>query len=148
LRLSGNKGNPVGRVIHIQNGTTIRNQALRQIAWILREMMSPNIPEMARRDMAAGILFSLRTIQGTIEQAALAWEKRDYWVKADRFRMDWRWVEQTEKDWSAALQREDWGACAAAAARMAGKVSGVELPKRKPAVPPWQNAWRQLKEKG
>jgi hypothetical protein len=137
----------VGRVIHLQNGTTIRNQSMRQIVWILREMTKPNIPEAARKDMAAGILLALRAMQDTIEQAASAWEKRDYWVKADHFRMEWRWVEKAESDFKAGLLAEDWGACAGAAAMMAQKMHAVEMPKRLPAIPPWQGAWQRFKDK-
>jgi hypothetical protein len=137
----------LGRVIRIQSGSRTRTLALREIAWTLREMTRPNIPEATRKDMAACILLSLRSIQETIEQAAGAWEKRDYWVKADHFRMEWRWVEQSEKDLHKALLVEDWGGCAAVAAGLAGRVSGVELPKRLPENPPWINAWKRIPEK-
>jgi hypothetical protein len=120
---------------------------MRDIAWTLREMTRPNIPEADRKDMAAGILFALRTIQETIEQAAVAWEKRDYWLKADHFRMDWRWVEQSEKALQQALQDEDWSACADVAAGLVGRMGGVELPKRMPEIPPWKNAWKRISEK-
>jgi hypothetical protein len=144
------KGKSVGRVIHLQNGSTIRTQAMRQIVWILREMMQPRIADDQRKDMAAGMLLALRAIQETIEQAASAWEKRDYWVKADHFRMDWRWVEKAEADLRKALLAEDWGACAAVAALLAQKMSAVEMPKRVPAEPPWRGAWQRWiqKEKG
>jgi hypothetical protein len=141
------KENFVGRVIHLQNGSTIRNQAMRQIVWIIREMTKSNIPETARKDMAAGIVLALRAIQDTIEQAATAWEKRDYWVKADHFRMDWRWVIKAEADLHSALVKEDWGACAGVAVFLAQKMSTIEMPKRIPAIPPWQDAWRRFLEK-
>jgi hypothetical protein len=120
---------------------------MRQIVWILREMTKPNIPDDARKDMAAGILLALQAIRDTIEQAATAWEKRDYWVKADHFRMDWRWVDKSITDLTQALQTEDWGQCALTAAMLAQKMQTVEMPKRLPAEPPWLGAWQKFRAK-
>jgi hypothetical protein len=44
------------------------------------------------KDMAAALAFALREIADTIETSAAAWEKRDYFVKADRFRREWEWA--------------------------------------------------------
>ena len=34
----------------------------------------------------------LEAIDESIEQSVAAWEKRGYWLKADRFRQEWRWA--------------------------------------------------------
>ena len=36
---------------------------------------------------------NLEIIAGSIEQSVAAWEKRNYWVKADKYRLQWEWVD-------------------------------------------------------
>ncbi len=34
---------------------------------------------------------ALEEINSNIDKSVEAWEKRGYWVKADKFRLDWEW---------------------------------------------------------
>ena len=38
------------------------------------------------------MVLALEEIAVSIDVSVQAWEKRDYWVKADRFRMEWEWA--------------------------------------------------------
>ena len=58
--------------------------------------------------LIAFIVLSLMEIERTIAQTTAPWEKREYWVKADQFRSEWKWVgeiktkliqSRTEKGW-------------------------------------------------
>jgi hypothetical protein len=44
-----------------------------------------------------------------VKATVIAWEKRGYWIKADRFMAEWAWVERMRIKVEAALERsEDW----------------------------------------
>ena len=49
------------------------------------------------RDLAAFIAISLEKIFETVETSVVAWEKKGYWVKADRFRLEWEWSKNHER---------------------------------------------------
>lgn len=99
--------------------------------------------EKERLDIAAFILANLRNIAVTIDQAATAWEKRDYWVKADQFRMQWKWVERISSSLEQLIRSRNWEKMAELVAELAGKISLVEPPKRIPNPPPWEGAWEK-----
>lgn len=133
----------VGRVININGGAKQRHQALRMIAFALRMLAVGARQDTEKLDLAAFIIINLRIIANTIDQAACAWEKRDYWVKADQFRMQWRWLDRMIPAMEAALPQKDWQSLANLAAELAGKLGSAEPPKRTPAIPPWEGAWNK-----
>jgi len=79
----------MGRVISISNPAQRRNSFRRTIAEILRHLMLKRELDEEAKDMAATVVFSLRGIAETIETSTEAWEKRNYYLKADRFRRQW-----------------------------------------------------------
>ncbi len=98
------------------------------------------------RDLAAYIALSLAEIADTIEKTVEPWEKRGYWLKADRFRLDWEWAGLLGKALSAGLMEDDWGSAAQAAAQIMGNVQSVQVPTRHRLGTPWVGAWDRLKD--
>jgi len=96
------------------------------------------------RDLVALIVLSLREIQGTIEQATEAWEKRDYYLKAERFRSEWSWVRQMADHTAEALQRERWDELSLLLAQLFPHFSDVRVIRltRPPSV--WEGAYERL----
>jgi hypothetical protein len=71
----------------------LRNQRLRQILFALKWLESNStVSSELIFDVAAYISISLTDIFNTIDISVTAWEKKGYWVKADKFRMDWLWT--------------------------------------------------------
>jgi hypothetical protein len=48
--------------------------------------------------LAAYCLEQLHALEALTETTTSAWEKRGYWMKADRYRMEWRWVAEAKRD--------------------------------------------------
>jgi hypothetical protein len=99
------------------------------------------------RDLAAFISIALEEIARTIDESVGAWEKRGYWIKADRFRMEWAWSERLGKTMRNAVLLEDWPQVAAAAAEVGLKLNAVKLPQRHRLGTPWEGAWEKLRAK-
>jgi aldehyde:ferredoxin oxidoreductase len=97
------------------------------------------------RDLAAFIALSTEAISRTIEPSVVAWEKRGYWVKADRFRLEWGWAETLGTNMRNATLKEDWSTIAITAAQIAEKLSSVTVSERHRMGAPWVGAWDQLK---
>ena len=107
----------MGRLINPDSAGKERTRLTKTIALAVRELAKQAAPGAESRDMAAYIALSLDGIAGTIDISVTAWEKRGYWVKADRFRMEWLWAGHLAGKLRTALIAEDWGGVAALAAQ-------------------------------
>jgi len=93
-------------------------------------------------DLIAYISLSLAEIGRTIDTSVEAWEKRGYWVKADKFRLEWEWADLYAQKLREALLVQDWAVVAATAAKTAQKFSKVTVPERNRLGTPWVGAWK------
>lgn len=110
----------------------------------LRELIKQQDLTEETQDLAAFIGLSLLKIMDTIEVSVAAWEKRDYWVKADRFRVEWMWAGRIGSAMCTAVLNDDWGAVAHLSAEAGQKLSNVKVPIRHKIGTPWVGAWEHL----
>ena len=83
----------MSRIIATEGPGKVRNQHRRTIAEALRRLSQKSGVDDEARDLAALIVFCLHGIAESVDQTVTAWEKRDYYLKADRFREEGRWGE-------------------------------------------------------
>ena len=133
----------MGRVINVNGIGKERNTLTRGIVAALRELMKEIEPNAHSYDLVAYIGLSLLAINANIEQSVVAWEKRDYWVKADRFRMEWSWAGALGKDMLSALNSSDWSKIALSAAKVGQKLNNVKVTERSRIGTPWIGAWKK-----
>ena len=79
------------RIINLNGVGKQRKRLTREVVLAVRELVRQNDITDETRDLAALIALNLQAIYETIDLTVAAWEKRDYWVKADRFRLEWAW---------------------------------------------------------
>jgi len=136
----------LGRIINTEGAGKERNRLSRYIVLSLRELMRQSQPDDKSRDLAAFIALALLSISDTVEASVLAWEKKGYWVKADRYRMEWSWTERFGKQMKQAVFQEDWPMVAQVSVQVAQKLMSVEVPLRNRLGTPWVGAWGALKQ--
>lgn len=135
----------MSRVINIQSAGKTRSKLSKATVIAIRELMRQEDIDHRSRDLAAFIALSTEAISRTIEPSVVAWEKRGYWVKADRFRLEWGWAETLGTNMRNATLEEDWSTIAITAAQIAEKLSNVTVSERHRMGTPWVGAWDQLK---
>jgi hypothetical protein len=136
----------MSRVINPNGVGKERGQLMKAVAVALRELLRHGEQDDHSRDLVAFIAFGLRRIGEGIDTTVAAWEKRGYWVKADRFRLDWEWTTRMSESLQMALINDDWGQIAALCVQLGGKVAGVRLAKNPRIGTPWEGAWGKLKK--
>lgn len=134
----------MSRVIQINGVGKERTQLTRATVLALRELAQQSEPTSKSRDLVAFIIITLEQINQTVEGSVLAWEKRGYWIKADRYRLDWSWTLKISNDLRQALLEEDWQKVAQSCVELASKLNSVKLPKRHTLGTPWDGAWEKL----
>lgn len=132
------------RIIKLDGVGKRRNKMTREVVLALRELMRQGDVNDQTRDLAAFISIRLVSIHQTVDQSVAAWEKRGYWIKADRFRLEWSWSESFADQMHEALLKEDWQTIAQTAAIIAQKLESVKVPQRHRLGEPWHGAWEEL----
>ena len=90
------------------------------------------------------IVLALNSVTETIDRTVIPWEKRGYWLKADRFRYEWSWTESYSAKMQQALISDDWQAVAETAALIFNKLQDEKIPARNRLGESWKGAWNKL----
>ena len=135
----------MSRLIKTESVGKDRTRLTKAIALAVRELAKQTEVTGNAKDLAAFIALALQTISDGIDVSVAAWEKRDYWVKADRFRMEWAWASQMGEKMKTAVLEDDWGSIASFAAQIGQKLYKVKVSENHRMGTPWVGAWDQLK---
>ena len=135
----------MSRVINPDSAGKDRTRLSKGIVLAIRELAKQSEPTAYARDLAAFIAIALQTIAEGIDASVAAWEKRDYWVKADRFRMEWMWAGATAAKMKAAVLADDWATVAMLMPTIAGKFSKVTVSDNHRLGKPWLGAFNSLR---
>jgi hypothetical protein len=134
-------------IINPESAGKERTQLSKAIVLAVRELAQQTEVTEEAKDLAAFIAIALQNISNGIDVSVAAWEKRGYWVKADRFRMDWMWTGQVAEKMKAALLADDWATIAMSMPQIAQKFGKIEVSKNHRLGKPWVGAYRQLNGK-
>ena len=134
----------MSRVINPESAGKDRTRLTKAIVLAIRELAKQQDVTDEARDLAAFIALALKTVYEGIDISVQAWEKRGYWVKADRFRMEWMWTGQYADKMKVAIFTNDWGTIAMAIPSIAQKLGKIEVSPNHRLGKPWEGAYRQL----
>jgi hypothetical protein len=137
----------MGRVISTENLATDRTRLMKAMALALPQLARQPGFNTEARDLAAFLVLALDGISASVERSVLPWEKRGYWLKADRFRMDWAWVQPNAQELRAALINDDIGGVAVVVAKLAARLKDIEVPAKHRLGTPWVGAWDKMTQK-
>ena len=134
----------MSRLINPDSAGKDRTRLSKAIVLSLRELAQQKEVTTEAKDLAAFIGLALQTISDGIDASVVAWEKRGYWVKADRFRMEWLWTGQYAEKMKIAVLQDDWATIAMLMPQIAQKFSKVSVSENHRLGKPWAGAYRQL----
>jgi hypothetical protein len=134
-------------IINPESAGKERTQLTKAIVLAVRELAKQTDVTNEAKDLAAFIALALKNISEGIDVSVAAWEKRGYWVKADRFRMDWMWTGQYADKLKVAIFTDDWGTIAMLLPQIAQKFSKIMVSDNHRLGKPWTGAFMQLNGK-
>lgn len=134
----------MGRVINPDNSGKERTKLTKAIVKAIRQLMTQSQPDQLTKDLAAYIAIGLYDIYQTVDVSVEAWEKRGYWVKADRFRLDWEWTLDFSNQMKDAILSQEWGIVAMVAAKTAQKLNNIKIAEKNRIGEPWHGAYKDL----
>ncbi|HZD11682.1 MAG TPA: hypothetical protein VE553_10100 [Candidatus Binatia bacterium] len=134
----------MSRVINTNSPTKVRNQARRTIAELLRRLSQKSQIDAEARDMAAAIVFMLNDINSSVEQTISAWEKRGYWMKAERFLREWEWAREAAANFDDVIRNEAWDLLPRLLAELFPQFADVQVKKMTRPASDWKGAYKRL----
>lgn len=117
----------MSRLINPDSAGKDRTRLSKAIVLCVRELAKQRDVTSEAKDLAAFIALALQTISEGIDASVAAWEKRDYWVKADRFRMEWMWSGQYAQKMKNAVLSDDWATIATLMPQIAQRFSKIQV---------------------
>jgi len=134
----------LSRLINPDSAGKERTRLSKAIVLSIRELAKQKDITSETKDLAAFIALALQTISEGIDASVVAWEKRDYWVKADRFRMEWMWTGQYAEKMKSAVLKDDWATIAMLMPQIAQKFGKIVVSENHRLGKPWIGAYLQL----
>jgi hypothetical protein len=134
------------RIIKTTTPGKERNRLSKAIVITIREFMRKGEPDSETRDMIAFIILALREIASGIDKSVAAWEKRGYWVKADKYRMEWRWSGATANELRDAFDAQSWEKIPAILLKIMQKFDSIKVSDRHRMGKPWVGAFEEFQK--
>ena len=134
----------MSRVIHTQSPAKIRNHNRRTIAEILRHLGQKPALDAETKDMAAMIVFLLREISVNVDSSAQAWEKRGYWMKAERFLRNWQWLDETAGNFEDVIRNDAWDLLPELMVDLYPRFADIQIKNLTRKADSWRGAYQKL----
>jgi hypothetical protein len=135
-------------VFRPQSAASERRKLLQHLKLAVIATIGQTHDENAGRDLAAFTYQVLEDLAESVKATALAWEKRGYWVKADKFMAQWSWIENSCKQAAGAIERGDIQSQPLIAQKLAHHLEDIKLSYRLLNQEPWIGAWRGGADRG
>ncbi|MCO5184011.1 MAG: hypothetical protein M9941_06980 [Anaerolineae bacterium] len=134
----------MSRVINTNNPTKLRNRNRRTIAEMLWQLSRKDGLDEEAHDMAATVVFNLMEIHDGVMQSAEAWEKRGYWIKAERFISEWAWAQEMAANLDDVLRHEAWDLLPGLLMELFPRFDDIEIKSLTRKPDEWRGAYRRL----
>lgn len=134
----------MSRVINPDSVGKERTRLTKGIVLCIRQLAKQAKVTPETKDQAAFIALALQAISDGIDVSVAAWEKRDYWVKADKFRMEWMWAGQLAAKMKEAVLGDDWATIAMLMPQIAQRFNKTEVSDNHRLGTPWTGAYTLL----
>ena len=134
----------MSRIINPDSAGKQRSKLSKMIVLALRELARQSDTGRETHDLAAFMVAALESISEGIDSSVAAWEKRGYWVKADKFRMEWAWAGPVAEKMRVAILKEDWASIAMLSVQVGQKLGKIQIAENHRLGKPWVGAYERL----
>ncbi len=134
----------MARVVNTNSPGKRRNQNMRACAELLRRLSQKTEMDADAHDMVAALYLELKQIDDSIDEAVAAWEKRDYWIKAEQFRQKWTWVGLNAEMLLELIKAGDWNKLPALLVQLLPHFAEIKINKFTRNEDLWQGKYNQL----
>jgi hypothetical protein len=136
----------VSQIIKTSTPGKERAHLSKAIVITIREFMRHQKPDQNTKDMVSFIILALKQIAQGIDLSVAAWEKRGYWVKADKYRVEWEWAGQLAGKLQSSFDQNDWIKIANLLIEIMGRFSSIKVSNQHRMGKPWVGAYQEYQK--
>jgi hypothetical protein len=137
----------VSRVIRPEAASRTRERLLEGASLALQGLDAASPGGDDQLDRLAFAHLCLSEARRSAEETVEAWEKRGYWVKADRFRAEWDWLGPAEAGLTEALAAGDIDTAVSRAKSFRDRLPQARPGRNRMGPSPWEGAWRRWSDR-
>ena len=134
----------MSRVVNTDSVGKARNQQMRTAAELMRRLSQKTELDDEAKDMVACLVYCFREIEDGIEEAMIAWEKRNYWNKVEQFRSQWTWVGRASANLEHLIRTEAWDQLPMQLASLFSHFSDITINKFTRDSDAWHGSYSRL----
>ncbi len=134
----------MSRIVNSESAGKDRTRLTKVVVISVRELLRQQEVSDLSRDLIACVLRSLDAIYETIDASVAAWEDRGYWVKADRFRMEWQWTKIIADKMRPLVYEENYGELIPLMVQVMQALQSVKVSENHRLGTPWTGQWQLL----
>jgi hypothetical protein len=134
----------MSRIVNTDSPGKRRSQSMRTAAELIRRLSQKDQIDDDAKNMLAMLVYCFRQIDEGIDQSALAWEKRDYWMKAEAFRQRWGWAGLAADEIASMLFDDGLERLLQMMVGLLPHFSDIKITKYTRKESLWQNSYEQL----
>ena len=134
----------MSRIVNSESAGKDRIRLTKVVVISVRELLRQQEVSDLSRDLIACVLRSLDAIYETIDASVAAWEDRGYWVKADRFRMEWQWTKIIADKMRPLVYEENYGELIPLMVQVMQALQSVKVSENHRLGTPWVGQWQLL----
>lgn len=134
----------MSRIVNLNSPAKVRSQNLRSIAEVLRHLADKTSIDAESKDMAASLVYFLQEIIASTEQTAEAWEKRGYWMKAERFLRNWAWSNEMAANLEDVIRNDAWDLLPDLLGQLLTYTADIQVKNMTRSKDTWQGAYERL----
>ena len=134
----------MSRIVNSESAGKDRTRLTKVVVISVRELLRQQEVSDLSRDLIACVLRSLDAIYETIDASVAAWEDRGYWVKADRFRMEWQWTKIIADKMRPLVYAENYGELIPLMVQVMQALQSVKVSENHRLGTPWVGQWQLL----
>ncbi len=123
-----------------------RNRLSKAIVITIRAYMRMHEQNELTKDMLAFIILALEEISSGIDRSVEAWEKRGYWVKADKYRLEWQWTGKSAQRLRDGFLNEIEGEITQELIQIMGRFNKIRVSDKHRMGKPWVGANRRYQQ--
>ena len=134
----------MSRIVNSESAGKDRTRLTKVVVISVRELLRQQEVSDLSRDLIACVLRSLDAIYETIDASVAAWEDRGYWVKADRFRMEWQWTKIIADKMRPLVYEENYGELIPLMVQVMQALQSVKVSENHRLGTQWTGQWQLL----
>lgn len=129
----------MSKIVHLDSPSRERLLLMRYGAITMRTLGQQQAVNEQTQLLTTFLIEILDRIMVNIDKSCAAWEKRDYWIKADRFRREWEWTRVSADALRLINQRKTWDDLPSIIGKIFPRFVSISIPKKMLLEKPWED---------